>query len=106
MLSDVATVATVRFWNSDEGWGVIDSDATPQGCWAHFSHVAVPGYRALAAGQTVELEWESRGQDGYAFRALRIWPHGDKPYVESRRHDQDSAYRSTVTITFEGEQLD
>ena len=38
----------VREWHSDEGWGVIDSDQTPGGCWAHFSDVEMDGYRRTA----------------------------------------------------------
>ena len=55
----MATLGTVRDWTDDEGWGVIDSSATPGGCWTHFSHLAVPGYRTLRAGQVVEMEWET-----------------------------------------------
>lgn len=76
----MATRATVRTWSSDEGWGVLDCADTPGGCWAHFSAVAVPGYRELSAGQGVELEWEVAEQDGYAHRATRVWPVGTEPY--------------------------
>ena len=48
----------VRCWNDEEGWGVIDSAATPGGCWTHFSDLAVPGFRTLRPGQPVELEYE------------------------------------------------
>ncbi|MBP2412464.1 cold shock CspA family protein [Arthrobacter stackebrandtii] len=37
------TTGTVRLWNDEEGWGVIDSDATPGGSWAHYSDVAIAG---------------------------------------------------------------
>lgn len=63
------TRGTVRNWRHEEGWGVIDSPDTPGGCWAHFSHLAMTGYRALKTGQVVELEWEAAGQDGYSYRA-------------------------------------
>ncbi|MFF7232620.1 hypothetical protein [Streptomyces sioyaensis] len=35
----MAAIGIVREWHSDEGWGVIDSDTTPGGCWAHFGSV-------------------------------------------------------------------
>jgi cold shock protein len=56
------------------GRGVIDSDQTTGGCWTHFSSIDVPGYRTLAAGQPVELDWEPADQDGYAYRAVAVWP--------------------------------
>jgi CspA family cold shock protein len=72
-LTGTAT-ATVREWHGEEGWGVLDSPDTPGGCWAHFSHIEMLGYRALNRGQVVGVDWESPGQDGYEFRAVRIVP--------------------------------
>ncbi|GAB1822608.1 S1 domain-containing protein [Herbidospora sp. RD11066] len=62
----------VREWHAEEGWGVIDSPETPGGCWTHFSHIRADGYRELKAGEAVDLEWESPGQDGYPFRARGV----------------------------------
>ncbi|MDF3300816.1 cold-shock protein [Streptomyces tropicalis] len=64
--------AMVREWDDDEGWGVLDSRETPGGCWTHFSVVEAPGFRSLAAGQKVALEWESGEQDGFQYRAIRV----------------------------------
>jgi CspA family cold shock protein len=64
--------ATVRVWHANEGWGVLDSAATPGGCWAHFSHISGSGYAALTKGEAVTLRWESPGQDGYGFRAVQV----------------------------------
>ncbi|WP_432829712.1 hypothetical protein [Dactylosporangium sp. CA-092794] len=66
------TTATVREWRDEEGWGVLDSPDTPGGCWTHFSGIDMPGYRALRPGEVVQLEWESPGQDGYGYRAVRV----------------------------------
>jgi CspA family cold shock protein len=45
---DMATVtATVREWYDEEGWGVLDSPETPEGCWAHFSNIETDGFRSL-----------------------------------------------------------
>ncbi|WP_062428985.1 cold shock domain-containing protein [Herbidospora daliensis] len=62
----------VREWHADLGWGVIDSPETPGGAWAHFSHIQADGYRALRAGQAVDLEFEAPGQDGYPYRAVSV----------------------------------
>jgi CspA family cold shock protein len=93
----VRTTGRVRVWHADEGWGVIDSAATPGGCWAHFSTVLVPGHRALRVDQRVTLEFEPARQDGYAFRALEVWPADQEPYRATTSGPSD-AYRSTLTI--------
>lgn len=67
------TVGTVRAWNAEQGWGVIDSDQTPGGCWAHYSTIVGEGFRTVAVGATVVLDWEQvTDQDGYHYRATRI----------------------------------
>lgn len=90
-------VGTVREWHEDEGWGVIDSPETTTGCWAHFSSVLVDGYRKLTSGQSVCLEWEAASQDGYSYRAIRVWIDGDE---DGRASDQapNTAYRSQLHL--------
>lgn len=66
--------AVVRLWHDVKGWGVLDCAETPGGCWAHFSHLEMPGYRSLRPGQVVSLTWEQVRQDGYRFRAVRVVP--------------------------------
>lgn len=70
----MSVAGVVREWNAEEGWGVIDSVETPGGCWAHFSHVQVAGYKELHVGQAVELTCEAGPQDGYPFRAVTVTP--------------------------------
>ncbi|MBA3419206.1 MAG: hypothetical protein ACR2KO_01140 [Geodermatophilaceae bacterium] len=98
----MATVGTVREWRDGEGWGVIDSADTPGGCWTHYSQVAVPGYRSLPAGQVVELEWEAPGQDGYPYRAVRVWPYGHEPVDTVPTEGPSEPYRSTLAIDRDG----
>ncbi|BBF99479.1 MULTISPECIES: cold shock domain-containing protein [Pseudonocardia] len=100
----MSTPGEVRVWHDEEGWGVIDSPATPGGCWAHYSDVAVPGLRALHRGRPVELEWEPVEQDGFGFRAVRVRPRGEEPYDRPPRasaSEDGTAYRSTLTISFD-----
>ncbi|WP_305091441.1 cold-shock protein [Prescottella sp. R16] len=67
------TTGTVREWNDLEGWGVIDSPATPGGCWVFFSAIVSEGYRTLPVGGTVTFDWEQvTDQDGYRYRATRV----------------------------------
>jgi CspA family cold shock protein len=92
----------VREWHHEDGWGVIDCPEAPGGCWAHFGAVLVPGYRTRRAGQSVELVLEARGQDGYAFRAVEVWPTGQTP-VRSipGPFGPSAAYSSTLHITWQ-----
>lgn len=93
--------AVVRVWPADEGWGVVDCLETPGGCWAHLGAVAVPGYRSLQPGQEVELEWEAADQDGYAFRATRVWPVGADPVETPADTGPEGGMGSTLTIVFD-----
>lgn len=64
----------VRNWDRDEGWGVIDSPETPGGCWAIFAVIEMPGLKTLTAGDRVDFEWVTPGQDGFAYAATRVVP--------------------------------
>ncbi|MFF3056893.1 cold shock domain-containing protein [Streptomyces sp. NPDC057909] len=73
--------ATVREWDDEQGWGVLDSPETPGGCFGHYADIRATGFRAtgfrtLSAGQQVDLTWEAPGfkQDGYDYRAVSIVP--------------------------------
>lgn len=68
----------VREWCVEEGWGVIDAPPVPGGCWVPFTALKFER-RNLDNGQRVEFEWEPAEQDGYSFRALRVWPEGAVP---------------------------
>jgi CspA family cold shock protein len=96
----MTTRGTVRVWHDAEGWGVVDSPETPGGCWVHFSAVLADGYRALRAGQEVGLDHETPGQDGYGYRAVRVWPAGERP-VDPPASPPGAAYTSTLTLTFD-----
>ena len=95
---------TVRVWHAEEGWGVLDSTAAPGGCWAPYSAVLVPGYRELAVGATVEFTFETAEQDGYAFRAVEVWPADQVPVRSGfDASGASAAYDSTLTLTFDSE---
>ena len=93
----MATRGVVREWHDDEGWGVVDAPEVPGGCWVSFAHVAVAGYRSLRPGQQVALEWEAGEQDGFGYRARRVWPWESEP-AEPGPPGPGSAYTSTLTI--------
>lgn len=94
------TTGTVRLWNDDEGWGVLDSEATPGGCWAHFGSILADGFRSLRPGQAVSFAFHHGPQDGYDYAADAVWTGDRRP--DPPAHDGTSAaYRSTLTLYFD-----
>jgi len=95
-----AVLGVVREFSAEQGIGVIEAPETPGGCWVHYSAVAIPGYKSLDAGQSVHLEWEEVDQDGFAYRATRVWPVGTTPYEEAghAHFGPSPAYSSTLTL--------
>jgi cold shock protein len=68
-------IATVKSWSDEEGWGVLVSPDCPGDIWAHHTMIDSPGFRTVAEGEEVSLEFEDLGsplQDGYRYRATRI----------------------------------
>jgi len=68
------TKGTVRWYNAEEGWGVLDSEDTPGGCAVMFSNIEMEGFRFLTEGQRVTFQPERGPQDGYPYRAVRVVP--------------------------------
>jgi cold shock protein len=42
-----AVAGVVRWFNADEGWGVIEAGEVPGGCFVHFAAIGMPGYHEL-----------------------------------------------------------
>ena len=94
------TSGVVREWHDEEGWGVLDSDETPGGCWAHFSALRLAGFRAAAVGQLVDFTFERGDQDGFDFRALDVTIEGAPP-LEPEDQPPGTAYLSHLTIEWD-----
>jgi CspA family cold shock protein len=59
----------VSWFSAEEGWGAIRTDGGHD-VFVHFSAIDLPGYRTLAAGQRVHLEYRPvEDQDGYRWVA-------------------------------------
>ena len=54
---------TVKWFNSEKGYGFIAQDGGGPDVFVHFSAIASSGYRELAEGQKVEFDI-SQGQKG------------------------------------------
>lgn len=97
----MTSVGSVRTFDADEGWGVIDGPDVPGGCWVHFSAIASDGYRELTPGQRVSFRAEAAGQDGFAFRAVKVWTGGIEPPDQPHHQGDSAAYHSSLTLTFD-----
>ncbi len=88
---------TVRFWHVEEGWGVLDSPSTPDGCYASFAAIQMDGFRELARGERVSFEFLEFASDGYAYQATAV--HRPNHTIDRARPDRDSsAYSSDLAI--------
>lgn len=65
-----------KWFDADQGFGVIVADDGLGEVWVGFSVIDMPGYRKLIVGQRVEFRYETPpgGQDGYAHRATWVRP--------------------------------
>jgi cold shock protein len=95
------SVGSVRAFDADEGWGVIDAPDVPDGCWVHLSAIATDGYRQLVQGQRVSFRAEAANQDGFGFRAVKVWTEDTEPPDHPRVQGSSAAYRSSLTLTFD-----
>lgn len=71
----VNAIGTVRWFDQEEGWGVIDSEQTPGGAFVGFPDIEMEGFRWLEPGQSVTfvaVDLSPRDQDGYCWRAERV----------------------------------
>ncbi|GGN85602.1 hypothetical protein GCM10010112_66200 [Actinoplanes lobatus] len=91
----------MRTFDADEGWGVIDGPDVPGGCWVHFSAIAIDGYRELARGQHVSFRAEAASQDGFAYRAVKVWMGGSEPPDQPGVQGNSAAYESSLTLIFD-----
>ena len=92
----------VSVWHTQEGWGVLESDQTPGGCWVHYSAVETTGVKELHPAHEVDFDWEPAEQDGYRFRAISVRPQGqpsDAPPAPST--SETAPYRSSLVIDWD-----
>ncbi|MEV6348936.1 cold-shock protein [Actinoplanes sp. NPDC051851] len=61
---------TVKWFNSDKGFGFIAQDGGGADVFAHFSAIAASGFRSLEENQRVEFEI-TQGQKGLQAENIR-----------------------------------
>jgi cold shock CspA family protein len=102
-MSDTASAEVftgrVLEWHSEEGWGVLATDALPDNVWAHFSTIQAEGFRELTAGQAVTFSAEQAEQDEYRRRAVSVWL--ETGVRRSPDRDDGPGYSSGLNITLD-----
>jgi CspA family cold shock protein len=94
----VAGLGVVREFHPDDGWGVIDGDGVPGGCWVSFAVVRRDGYRELTPSEPVRFTFEQvPDQDGYAYRATAVWPQAGAG-ADVASPGSSSAYGSSLRL--------
>jgi len=61
---------TVKWFNSEKGYGFISPDDGGKDLFAHYSEIAGSGFRSLDEGQAVEFE-VTQGQKGPQAAGIR-----------------------------------
>ena len=64
---------TVKWFNSEKGYGFIANDEGGEDVFVHFSAIQTDGYRTLEEGQKVEFEEEMDERKG-KLRAVNVKP--------------------------------
>ena len=65
---------TVKWFNSDKGYGFISNDEGGEDVFVHFSAIQIDGFKTLAEGQKVTFETEPDPKNSSKLRAVNVRP--------------------------------
>jgi CspA family cold shock protein len=97
----VSSDGVVLTWNDEHGWGILRSEDVPGDVWVHFS--AVRGGASLEPGSRVRFRWEEASQDGFAFRAVEVFPAEAPDGTPPEPSGPANAYHSSLVIDFDSD---
>ena len=63
---------TVKWFNSEKGYGFIAGDEGGDDVFVHYSAIKADGYRSLKEGQKVSYETETDPQNPNKLRAINV----------------------------------
>jgi CspA family cold shock protein len=65
---------TVKWFNSDKGYGFISDNDGGEDVFVHFSSIAGGGFKSLNEGQKVTYDTEPDPKDSRKLRAINVQP--------------------------------
>lgn len=65
-------LGTVKWFNSDKGFGFISNDNGGDDVFVHFSAIQSNGYKSLDEGQKVSFDTEPDPKDSRKLRAVNV----------------------------------
>ena len=63
---------TVKWFNSEKGFGFISNDNGGDDVFVHFSAIVGDGFKALMEGQKVSFDMEADPKNSSKFRAVNV----------------------------------
>lgn len=63
---------TVKWFNSQKGYGFITDEATGEDVFVHFSAIVSDGFKTLEDGQKVTFETEQDPKDSKKLKAVNV----------------------------------
>ncbi len=63
---------TVKWFNSEKGYGFISDDNGGNDVFVHFSSIVADGYKTLVEGQKVTFDTEADPKDANKVRAINV----------------------------------
>jgi CspA family cold shock protein len=66
-------ICTVKWWRDAKGYGALScADTAPWDVWCHFSAIQGEGFRTLAPGESVEVEFYRFDQESFKYLARKV----------------------------------
>lgn len=65
---------TVKWFNSEKGYGFITDASTGKDVFVHFSAINIDGFKTLNEGQNVTFDTETDPKDSSKLRAVNVTP--------------------------------
>lgn len=63
---------TVKWFNTEKGYGFISNDEGGEDCFVHFSVIMTDGYKSLSEGQRVTYDTEADPKNSSKLRAVNV----------------------------------